>query len=125
VNKEELEAKCKHSSEMEQRATEAERNSVKYKQAEFLSDKIGQQFNGLISGVSKWGLWVQLEETKCEGMVSVKALTDDFYYYDEDNYRYAGQRTGKVYRLGDAVRIQVKDIDLAKKQMNFVFVPKE
>ena len=122
VNKEELEAKCKHSSDMEQRATEAERNSVKYKQAEYLSDKVGQEFNGLISGVSKWGVWVQLDETKCEGMVSVKSLCDDFYYYDEDNYRYVGQRTGKVYRLGDVVRIQIKDVDLAKKQMNFVFV---
>jgi len=122
VNKEELAAKCKHSSDMEQRATEAERSSVKYKQAEYLSDKVGQEFDGLISGVSKWGIWVQLDETKCEGMVSVKSLIDDFYYYDEDNYRYVGQRTGKVYRLGDPVRIQVKEIDLAKKQMNFVFV---
>ena len=124
VGKEELAAKCKHSSDMEQRATEAERNSVKYKQAEYLSDKVGQEFNGLISGVSKWGIWVQLEETKCEGMVSVKSLFDDFYYYDEDNYRYVGQRTGKIYRLGDTVRIQIKEVDLAKKQMNFVFLEK-
>ncbi|MDR1878767.1 MAG: ribonuclease R, partial [Bacteroidales bacterium] len=103
VPKEELELKCKHSSDMEQRATEAERNSVKYKQAEYLSDKIGQEFNGLISGVSKWGVWVQLDETKCEGMVSVKSLSDDFYYYDEENYRYLGQHKGKIYRLGDPV----------------------
>jgi ribonuclease R len=122
VNKEELEAKCKHSSDMEQRAAEAERNSVKYKQAEYLSDKIGQEFDGLISGVSKWGIWVELDETKSEGMVSVKSLVDDFYYYDEDNYRYVGQHTGKVYRLGDKVRIRVKDVNLAKKQMDFVFV---
>jgi ribonuclease R len=122
VNKEDLEAKCKHSSEMEQRAVEAERNSVKYKQAEYLSDKIGQEFEGLISGVSKWGIWVQLDETKCEGMVSVKSLTDDFYYYDEDNYQYVGQHTGKIYCLGHKVRIRVKDVQLAKKQMDFVFV---
>ena len=121
VNKEDLEAKCKHSSDMEQRAVEAERNSVKYKQAEYLSDKIGQEFEGLISGVSKWGVWVALSETKCEGMVSIKSLTDDFYYYDEENYRYVGQHSGKVYRLGDNVRIRVKDVELAKKQMNFVF----
>jgi ribonuclease R len=121
VNKEDLEAKCKHSSDMEQRAVEAERNSIKYKQAEYLQDKIGQEFEGLISGVSKWGLWVELLETKCEGMVSVKSLTDDFYYYDEENYRYVGQHSGKVYRLGDKVRIRVKDVELAKKQMNFVF----
>ena len=122
IKKEELEAKCKHSSDMEQRATEAERNSVKYKQAEYLSDKIGQEFEGLISGVSKWGLWVALDETKSEGMVSTKSLTDDFYYFDEDNYRYVGQHTGKVYRLGDKVRIRVKDVNLAKKQMDFTFV---
>jgi ribonuclease R len=121
VNKEDLEAKCKHSSDMEQRAVEAERNSVKYKQAEYLQDKIGQEFEGLISGVSKWGVWVALFETKCEGMVSVKSLSDDFYYYDEDNYRYVGQHSGKVYRIGDTVRIRVKDVDLAKKQMNYVF----
>ncbi|MDR0604532.1 MAG: ribonuclease R [Bacteroidales bacterium] len=122
VNKEDLEAKCKHSSDMEQRAVEAERNSIKYKQAEFLSDKIGQEFDGLISGVSKWGIWVQLDETKCEGMVSVKSLIDDFYYYDEDNYRYVGQHTGKIYCLGNKVRIRVKDVQLTKKQMDFVFL---
>ena len=122
VKKEELEAKCKHSSDMEQRATEAERNSVKYKQAEYLSDKIGQEFDGLISGVSKWGIWVALDETKSEGMVSIKSLADDFYYFDEENYRYVGQHTGKVYRLGDKIRIRVKDVNLAKKQMDFTFV---
>jgi len=122
IKKEELEAKCKHSSDMEQRATEAERNSVKYKQAEYLSDKIGQEFDGLISGVSKWGIWVALDETKSEGMVSIKSLAGDFYYYDEENYRYVGQHTGKVYRLGDKVRIRVKDVNLAKKQMDFAFV---
>ena len=122
VSQEDLEAKCKHSSDMEQRAVEAERNSVKYKQAEYLQDKIGQEFEGLISGVSKWGVWVALLETKCEGMVSVKSLSDDFYYYDEENYRYVGQHSGKVYRIGDQVRIRVKDVDLAKKQMNYLFV---
>jgi ribonuclease R len=122
VAKEDLELKCKHSSDMEQRAAEAERNSIKYKQAEYLLDKIGQEFDGLISGVSKWGIWVQLNETKCEGMVSVKSLTDDFYYYDEENYRYMGQHTGKIYCLGNQVRIRVKDVQLAKKQMDFIFL---
>lgn len=122
VNIEELIVKCKHSTEMEQRATEAERNSIKYKQAEYLSDKIGQTFDGLISGVSKWGIWVELKESKCEGMVSVKTLTDDFYYIDEDNYRYIGQHSGKIIRLGDIVRVKVKKVDLAKKQIDFIFV---
>ena len=122
ANQEEFEEKCKHASDMEQRATEAERNSIKYKQTEFLADKIGQEFDGLISGLSKWGIWVQLNETKCEGMVSVKTISDDFYYYDEENYRYIGQHTGKIYQLGMAVRIKVKKVDLAKKQMDFIFV---
>lgn len=125
VNKEELAIKCKHSTEMEQRATEAERNSTKYKQAEYLSDKIGQEFDGVISGVSKWGIWMELKESKCEGMVSVKTLTDDFYYVDEDNYRYIGQHTGKILRLGDKVSVAVRKVDLAKKQIDFVFVDKE
>jgi len=122
VNIEELIVKCKHSTEMEQRATEAERNSIKYKQAEYLADKIGHTFDGLISGVSKWGIWVELKENKCEGMVSVKTLTDDFYYIDEDNYRYIGQHSGKIIRLGDNVRVKVKKVDLAKKQIDFQFV---
>ncbi|MBO4581105.1 MAG: ribonuclease R [Bacteroidales bacterium] len=125
VNKEELEEKCKHSSDMEQRATEAERNSVKYKQAEFLADKIGQIFEGYISGVSKWGIWVQLEETKCEGMVPVKTLVDDFYYYDEENYCFIGQHSGRMYRIGSKVTVKVKDVNLAKKQMDFEFVNSE
>ncbi|MDD3280247.1 MAG: ribonuclease R [Bacteroidales bacterium] len=125
VNKEELVIKCKHATEMEQRATEAERNSVKYKQAEFLSDKIGEPFDGLISGVSKWGIWVELKDNKCEGMVSVKTLTDDFYYLDEENYRYIGQHSGKILRLGDNVKVIVKKVDLAKKQIDFVFVNEE
>ena len=121
-NKDRLEEKCKHCSDMEQRATEAERNSVKYFQSLFLADKVGQQFDGIISGVSKWGLWVQLNDTKCEGMVSVKTLTDDFYYYDEDNYRYIGQHSGTILQLGMPVRIAVKNVNLAKKQMDYIFV---
>lgn len=122
VNKEDLIAKCKHASEMEQRATEAERNSIKYKQAEYLSDKVGKTFEGLVSGVSKWGIWVELKESKCEGMVSIKTLVDDFYYIDEENYRYIGQHSGKIIRLGDVVNVSVRKVDLAKKQIDFIFV---
>ena len=117
-----LEEICKHSSDMEQRATEAERNSVKYKQAEYLMDKIGQTFNGLVSGVSKWGIWVQLDGSKCEGMVSVKSMKDDFYYLDEENYRYIGQRTGRTYQLGMPARVTIKNVDLARRQIDFMFV---
>jgi ribonuclease R len=119
MNPTEYEEKCKHTSEMERKAMEAERTSVKYKQAEYLMDKIGQEFNGLISGVSKWGIYVELEGNKCEGMISLKFLDDDFYYLDEDNYKVLGAQFGKEYKLGDPIRIKVRKIDLAKKQMDF------
>lgn len=122
VNQAEYEEKCKHSSEMERKALDAERTSIKYKQAEYLLDKVGQEFYGLISGVSKWGLFVELEGNKCEGMVSLRYLDDDFYYLDEENYRVIGHQSGKEYRLGDRVRIRVRKIDLARKQMDFEMV---
>ncbi len=120
LNADEYEQICKHSSAMEKKAAEAERDSVKYKQAEFLLDKIGKEFYGLISGVSKWGIFVELEGNKCEGMVSLKYMNDDFYYLDDDNYRVVGQRYGNEFRLGDRVKIIVKKVDLLKKQMDFV-----
>jgi ribonuclease R len=122
ADEETLEEKCVHSSIMERKAEEAERASVKYKQAEYLADKIGQEFNGLISGVSKWGIFVELEGNKCEGMVSLRNMQDDFYYLDEENYRVIGSRYGKEYQLGNPVRIKVKSIDLSKKQMDFEMV---
>lgn len=120
VNQNEYEEYCTHSSEMERKAVEAERASVKYKQAEYLMDKIGQSFNGLISGVSKWGIFVELETSKCEGMVSLKSLDDDFYYLDDENYRVIGQHHGREFKLGAPVRIKVKYVDLQRKQMDFV-----
>jgi ribonuclease R len=122
VEEETYEEKCVHSSIMERKAEEAERASVKYKQAEYLADKIGQEFNGLISGVSKWGIFVELEGNKCVGMVSLRNMQDDFYYLDEENYRVVGSRYGKEYQLGNPVRIRVKSIDLSKKQMDFEVV---
>ena len=119
VNKEEYEDICLHSSGMERKALEAERASIKYKQAEYMSDKIGQEFDGLISGVSKYGIFVELKDSKCEGMVRLSDLDDDFYYLDEDNYRVIGHRYGKEYKLGNSVRIKVKHIDLRKKQLDY------
>ncbi|HSG67840.1 MAG TPA: ribonuclease R [Bacteroidales bacterium] len=113
------EDKCQHCSLMERSAIEAERESVKYKQAEYLLDKIGQEFDGLISGVSKWGIYVEIVGNKCEGMVRLQDLDDDFYYLDEDNYQVIGSRYGQQYKLGDPVRIRVKRIDLSRKQMDF------
>jgi ribonuclease R len=120
VSSAEYEEYCNHSSDMERKAVEAERASVKYKQAEFLMDKIGQSFNGLISGVSKWGIFVELEGSKCEGMISLKYLDDDFYYLDDDNYRVIGQHYGREFKLGAPLRIKVKRVDLQRKQMDFV-----
>ncbi len=120
VNADEFEEYCTHTSDMERKAAEAERASVKYKQAEYLQDKIGQSFNGLISGVSKWGIYVELEGNKCEGMISMRNLDDDFYYLDDESYRVVGQYSGKEFRLGDPIRIRVQSVDLQRKQMDFL-----
>ena len=122
VGQEEHEKKCEHSSDMERKAVEAERASVKYKQAEYLLDKIGEEFYGLISGVSKWGIFVELIESKCEGLVRLRDLADDYYFLDEDNYQVTGQRTGNQYKLGDKVKIKVKKIDLSRKEMDFQII---
>lgn len=125
ANIEFCEEQCKHSSLMERKAAEAERTSVKYKQAEFLSDKIGQEFPALISGVSKWGIYAEIEENKCEGMISLGSLQDDYYYLDEDNYQVIGRRYGQQYKLGDSIRIKVLRVDMEKKQMDFALIETE
>jgi len=122
VSKEVYEPMCEHASEMERRAAEAERMSVKYKQAEFMLDKVGQQFDALISGVSKWGIFAEISGTKCEGMIRLRDLEDDYYYLDEENYQIIGQRHGYQFKLGDKIRIRVKRIDLARKQMDYEWV---
>jgi ribonuclease R len=116
------EEKCVHSSDMERRAAEAERASIKYKQAEYMLDKIGKEFPGIISGVSKWGIYVEIDAFKCEGMVALRTLVDDSYTLDQENYRVIGSRRGHIYRLGDKVRIIVKRVELARKQMDFEIV---
>jgi len=113
---------CQHSSEMEKKAADAERASVKYKQAEYLQDQVGNVYNGLISGVTEWGMYVEIIENKCEGMIRLRDITDDFYTLDEKNYAIIGQRKKKVYQLGDEVRIKVKNVDLTKKQIDFSLV---
>jgi len=122
VSSEDYEAICKHASDMEQRAANMERDSIKYKQAEFLLDKVGKIFDGQISGVSKWGIFVELKQSKCEGMVRYNEMPGDYYYLDEENYRVIGQSFGKVFRLGDQVKIRVKKVDLTKKKLDFVIV---
>ena len=125
VDAEEIEQQCKYTSLMERKAAEAERTSVKYKQAEFLADKIGHEFPALVSGVSKWGIYAEIEENKCEGMIALASLMDDYYYLDEDNYQVIGRRYGRQYKLGDSIRIKVLKVDMQKKQMDFALVDTE
>ena len=122
VDKKEYEEYCVHTSEMEKQAEEMERQSVKYKQAEYLQDKVGQVFEGLISGVSKWGLYVELKGNKCEGLVRYEDMPGDYYYLDEENFRVIGQESGRVLRLGDEVKVLVKAVNLLKRQMDFELI---
>ena len=114
-----LEAECKHCSHMEQVAANAERDSIKYKQVEFMSDKLGKVYEGVISGVTEWGIYVEINENKCEGMIPIRELDDDFYELDEKNYRLVGRRTKREYRLGQALSIQVARANLERKQLDF------
>ncbi len=124
VGKHEYDEYCAHTSEMEKQAEEMERQSVKYKQAEYLQDKIGQVFDGLISGVSKWGLYVELKDSKCEGLVRYDDMPGDYYYLDEENFRVIGQGSGRVLQLGDEVTVVVKNVNLLKRQMDFELIMK-
>lgn len=117
-----IEEECVQSSAMEKKAAEAERASIKYKQAEYLQDNIGTVYKGIISGVTEWGMYVEIEENKCEGMIRLKEITDDFYVLDEKNYCIIGQRKKKKYQLGNEVNIRVKKVDLARRQIDFSLV---
>ncbi len=125
VSAAEYEEYCKHCSIMEKKAADAERTSVKYKQAEYLSDKLGQVFPALISGVSKWGIYAEIEGNKCEGMIPIGSLKDDYYMLDEDNYQVIGRRHGRCYKLGYPVLIRVRKVDLLKKQIDFDLVEED
>lgn len=117
-----LELQAKHSSVMERKAVEAERASIKYMQVQYMINKIGDQFDGIISGLSNWGMFVEIIENKCEGMIQLRSMSDDFYTFDENRYVVEGQRWGREFHLGDRIRIEVKAADLIKKQLDFVFV---
>ena len=121
-NKNEWEDRCKHASLREKLAADAEKASVKYMMTKYLMDKIGQVFDGVISGVTEWGVYVELTESKCEGMIRIGDFKNDYYIYDEDNYQIAGTRKGKVYQLGDKVKVKVKKADLQRKQIDFSIV---
>ncbi|MCC8118524.1 MAG: ribonuclease R [Bacteroidales bacterium] len=122
VDKEKLEEQCKHSSEMEQLAANAERASIKYKQVEYMAEHLGEEYEGIISGVTEWGLYVELNENKCEGLVPIRDLADDYYDFDEKNHSLIGRRHNNRYRLGDEVKVKVARANLDKKQLDFVMV---
>ena len=113
---------CDHSSNMEQIAANAERASIKYKQVEFMSEHLGQTYDGVISGVTEWGLYVELNENKCEGMIPIRDLDDDYYEFDEKNYCLRGRRKNRIYSLGDAITIKVARANLEKKQLDFALI---
>jgi len=122
ANLEKLDEQCEHSSKMEQTAVNAERSSIKYKQVEYMSDRLGEEFAGVISGVTEWGLYVELAESLCEGLIPIRDLGDDYYELDERNYRLVGRRSGTSFRLGDEVVVRVARTDLQRRQLDFVLV---
>ncbi len=122
ASKSKYEDLCRHSSDMEQLAADAERASVKYKQVEFMKDRLGETFEGIISGVTEWGLYVQLNENKCEGMIPIRDLDDDYYEFDDKSYCLIGRRKRRMYRLGDPLTIRVARANLEKKQLDFELI---
>ena len=120
--KEEYEKECQYASERELVAADAERTSVKYKLVEFMQDKLGQEFEGTVSGITEWGMYVEIEPTKIEGMVSLREIKSDFFEFDEARYRLVGRRTRKIYRLGDQVRIKVKNANLEQRLLDYELV---
>lgn len=110
------------SSEQEKRASDAERASIKYKQVEYMSVRLGETFDGIISGMTEWGMYVEEIETKCEGLVKLRDMEEDFYVFNEKKLELVGQKKKKKYRLGDRVKIKVKTVDLERKTIDYVLV---
>ena len=125
VNVQALEDECEHASDMEQLAANAERASIKYKQVEYMSERLGQEYDGVISGITEWGLYVEINENKCEGLVPIRDLEDDYYEFDEKNYCLMGRRTHRIYRLGDPIRIKVARANLERKQLDFALAEQQ
>lgn len=122
ANEEEYENKCHHSSEMENLASNAERDSIKYMQVKFMQDHENEEFLGVISGVTEWGIFVEIVENKCEGMIRLKDMNDDHYEFDPKEFAVTGRKTGKTYTLGDEVYVKVKNADLIKRHLDFTLI---
>lgn len=125
ANKEDLDDICLHSSEMEGKANNAERDSIKYKQVEYLKDKVGGSFEGIVSGITDWGLFVELKESKCDGLIRLRDIDDDLYYLDQKNYRIIGNRTGRQFDIGDELTVQVTAVDLKRKELDLRLLNEE
>ena len=124
VDEETYETKCLHSSTMENLATHAERDSIKYMQVRYMQDHRDQEFLGVISGVTEWGIFVEIIENKCEGMVRIREIKDDYYTFDDKQYALVGATTQNILQLGDEIYVKVKNADLVKKQLDFNFIRK-
>ncbi len=123
ANAEEYEKKCKHSSDMEYLASSAERDSIKYMQIKFMQDHKDEEFRGVISGVTEWGIYVEIIANKCEGMIRIRDIKGDYYIFDEKQYAIVGERTKKTYTLGDEITVMVKSTDLVKRHLDFALIP--
>lgn len=125
LDKKKLELSCVHSSQMEKRAADAERASIRFKQAEFMLERIGQTFGGIVSGLTAWGVYVELAENKCEGMIALQQLPGDHYRFDQDQYAVVGLRSGRRFRLGDELQVMVRGVDMEKRTVDFSLVEEE
>ncbi len=125
VSAQKYENKCKHASEMEQRAAFAERASIKYKQVEFMQDKLGSFHNGVITGVTEHGLYVEISEFKIEGMIAMREMDDDYYVFDEKNYCITGKRSKRRYQMGDPLRIQIVRANMQKRRLDFIIADED
>ena len=125
ANAEEFEKKCKHSSDMEYLASSTERDSIKYMQIKFMQDHKDEEFRGVISGVTEWGIYVEIISNKCEGMIRIRDIKGDYFIFDEREYAIIGERTKKKYTLGDEVTVMVKNTDLIKRHLDFALIPED
>ena len=125
VSEEDYEEKCKHSSQMENLAANAERDSIKYMQVKYMQDHKDEEFLGVISGVTEWGIYVEIIENKCEGMCRIREIKDDYYVFDETQYALVGEVSKNIIQLGDEVYVKVKNADLVKKQLDFWYIRKK
>jgi len=122
ADKKTIEQLCKHASQQEIKATKAERDSIKYMQAKYMSEKVDMNFEGIISGVTNFGIFVEITNTGCEGLIKMRDIPGDFYFFDEDNYCLEGTNTGKIYQLGDTVKVKIRKVDISKKEIDLILL---